>query len=74
MRLIEDRLGDIAATIPARKRPLISNALLNLAIDGILASEGAAATSVILQRLAELVRAEEKPEGDAAFPLTGYDA
>jgi hypothetical protein len=74
MRLIEDRLADIAAAIPERNRPLVSNALLNLAIERILAAEGPALTGEMLHRLADLIRAGEKPEGDDAFRLTGYDA
>jgi hypothetical protein len=74
MRLIEDRLADIAAAIPERKRPLVSNALLNLAIERILATEGPATAGDILQRIADLIHAGEKPKGDDAFRLTGYDA
>ena len=53
MRLIDDRLDDIVAAIPERKRPLVANALLNLAIERLLTAEGPAAAASILRRLAE---------------------
>jgi hypothetical protein len=74
MRMLDDRVADIVAEIPHGKRPLVSNALLNLAIQCILMAEGPAATAAILQRLTDLIRAGETPQGDHAFRLNGFDS
>ena len=60
--------------MPQRRRILLANALLNLAVERILAAEGAAATSGILQRLADLIRSGEQPAGRDGFRLNGHDA
>jgi hypothetical protein len=52
----------------------VPNALLNLAIERILAEEGRAATATILLRLADLVASGQRPEGTRGFALTGHDA
>ena len=74
MRMIEDRLEEALAEIPPRHRPLVPNALLNLAVMRILAADSPARTATILQRLADWVSAGERPDGDEALPLTGLDA
>lgn len=74
MRAIDDRLPDIAMAMPRHRRHLVANALLNLAIERILAVEGAAATAGILRRLAELIGSGERPEGGDGFRLDGHDA
>ena len=74
MRLIDDRLLDITVEIPERKRPLLANALLNLAVERILGDEGPDVTAAILQRLTDLIRSGAKPEDDDVFRLTRHDA
>jgi heme oxygenase len=74
MQLIEDRLDDIIAQMPADQRMLVPNALLNLAIGQILVVEGASVSAGILQRLADLIQNGEQPRGAGAFRLTGHDA
>jgi hypothetical protein len=49
MQLIEDRLDDIIAYVPAHQRSLVPNALLNVAIEQILMAEGALVSAGILQ-------------------------
>jgi hypothetical protein len=74
MRLIDGRLDEVVASLPARRRPLAANALLNLAVERILADEGQGATATILQRLADLVASGQRPEGSQGFALTGHEA
>jgi hypothetical protein len=74
MRLMDGRLDEVVAALPARRRPLVPNALLNLAVERILAEEGQEATAAILQRLAELVASGQRPEGSQGFALSGRDA
>ena len=74
MQEIADRLPDIAAALPPHRRPLVANALLNLAIERILAAEGAVVTAAMLQRLTELIRNGEQPEDGVGFRLNGHDA
>ena len=74
MRLIQDRLDDFIARMPARQRPLVPNALLNLAVERVLAVEGAPASARNLQRLADLMHNGDQPNGAVAFRLTGHDA
>jgi hypothetical protein len=73
MRSIGCRLDDVVAEIPEADRVLVPNALLNLAIERILVSEGAAVSAGILQRLVTLIQAGERPEDHGAFRLTGHD-
>ena len=74
MQEIADRIPEIAAALLPRQRPLLPNALLNLAIGRILAADGALFTAAILQRLAELIRNGEQPQGGDGIPLNGHDA
>ena len=74
MRAIDDRLPDIVAAMPRHRRGLVANAMLNLAVERILAVEGAAATADILQRLAELIRSGDRPAGGDGYRLNGHDA
>jgi hypothetical protein len=74
MRLIDGRLDEVVASLPTRRRPLVPNALLNLAVDRILAEEGQEATASILMRLADHVASGQRPEGSWGFALTGHDA
>ena len=74
MRLIHDRLERVLAAVPVRQKPRIANALLNLAVERMLAEHGAASTATILHRLAELIAGGTRPEGSEAYPLTRHDA
>jgi hypothetical protein len=74
MRRIEDRLDDIVDQVPARQRCLVPNALLNVAIERILAAEGAAISAGILLRLADLILSGAQPSGHGAYRLSGHDA
>lgn len=74
MRTVEDRLPDILVELPSTHRPLLANALLNLAVNHILCDEGGPATAAILQRLSTLILAGDRPEGDDGFRLNGHDA
>jgi hypothetical protein len=74
MRLMDDRLDEVVAALPTRRRPLVPNALLNLAVERILAEEGQEVTATILQRLADLVASGQRPEGSQRFALSGRDA
>lgn len=74
MALLEDRLEDDIEEVPPRRRPLVANALLNLAVARLLAEEGPARAATILARLASLIAAGRQPAGDQALPLSGADA
>jgi hypothetical protein len=74
MCLIDDRLARLVQTLPHRYRRLTSNAMLNLAVNRLIAVEGPQRASTILYRLADLVASRRQPHGTEAFPLTGHDA
>lgn len=74
MRLIHDRLEQVLAAVPVRQKPRIANALLNLAVERMLAEQGAASTATILHRLSELIAGGTPPEGGEAYRLTRHDA
>lgn len=74
MRLIDVLLEEISAAAPPAQRALIPNALLNLAVERILAEEAAGPAATILYRLAELITEGERPRGSDAFPLNRHDA
>jgi hypothetical protein len=74
MRAVEDRLPDILVELTPLQRPLLPNALLNLSVNSILSEEGGAATAAILQRLAALILAGDRPDGGDGFRLNGRNA
>ena len=74
MRVVEDCLPEILSALSPARRPLLTNALLNLAVNRILAVQGATATAGILQRLAELIRNGDRPSNGDGFRLNGHDA
>jgi trans-aconitate methyltransferase len=74
MRVIDALLDEAVAAMPPDHLPLLPNALLNLAIERMLAARTPASIATILYRLADLIGAGERPEGSHAFPLTGHDA
>lgn len=74
MDTIEDRLDAVIETMPPNRRDLIPNALLNLAVEWMLAGEGTAVTVAILRRLAELISSGRRPPGEGGISLTRPDA
>ena len=74
MRLIDVLVEEIVAGTPLRQRALVPNALLNLAVERMLAEESATSAAAIFYRLAELISDGAKPHGSVAFPLNGHDA
>jgi len=74
MQTVEDWLPDILIALPPAHRPLMPNALLNLAVNQILSEEGGVATASILQRLAALILAGDRPAAADGFRLMGDDA
>ncbi|HWB50590.1 MAG TPA: hypothetical protein VG651_15885 [Stellaceae bacterium] len=74
MSAVEQRLPDILVELPQSHRPLLTNALLNVSINHILAEEGGPATASILQRLAALIAAGERPADGDGLRLNGQDA
>jgi hypothetical protein len=74
MRAVADWLPDILAALPPAHRPLLANALLNLSVNDILEEEGGAVTASILERLAALIRAGDRPDDSDGFRLNGQDA
>ena len=73
-RMLEDRLDEALDEIPVDHQPLVANALLNLAIDHVLAEETALRTATMLYRLADLIANGHRPDGGEAIPLTGSNA
>ena len=67
-------LDGVSATASPDHRLLMPNALLNLAVERMLADQTAASIATILYRLADLIANGERPEGSNAFPLSGHDA
>jgi hypothetical protein len=74
MQLISVVLEEVAATAPFGHRQLVPNALLNLAVERMLAALAPRSTAAILYRLADLIAAGARPAGSAAFSLTNHDA
>jgi hypothetical protein len=60
MRLIDDRMARLLQTPPDRSERLISNAMLNLAVNRLIAVEGPDRVT-ILCRLAHLVASRTAP-------------
>ena len=74
MRLIDLLLEEASATLAPGRLLLMPNALLNLAVERMLAAQNAESIATILYRLADLIANGDRPEGSRAFPLTGHDA
>jgi hypothetical protein len=70
MRLINALLEEVSAAVSLQNRALIPNALLNLAVERMLAEEAQASVAAILRRLADLIDDGKRPEGRGAFPLS----
>jgi hypothetical protein len=74
MRLIDVLLEEVSTTAPPGQRALIPNALLNLAVEHMLAEQTPGSAATILYRLAELIASGTQPHGCDAFPLNGQNA
>jgi hypothetical protein len=74
MRLIDVLLEEVSAATAPGQRALIPNALLNLAVERILAERAPGPAATILYRFADLIAEGKRPLGSDAFPLSGHDA
>ena len=74
MRLIDVVVDEVVAETSLQQRALVPNALLNLAVERMLAEESPGSAAAILYRLAELIAGDARPHGSEAFPLNGHDA
>jgi hypothetical protein len=74
MRLIDVVVEEVVAETSLRQRALVSNALLNLAVERMLAEELPGSAAAILYRMAELIADGARPHDSEAFPLNGHDA
>jgi hypothetical protein len=74
MRAVEGRLTDILGELPQSNLPLLANALLNVAVNHILAEAGSVGTASMLQRLAGLILAGDRPADGDGYRLDGQDA
>ena len=74
MRLIDVVVEEVVAEASLRQRALVPNALLNLAVERMLAEEPPRSAAAILYRLAKLITGGARPHGSEAFPLNGHDA
>jgi hypothetical protein len=74
MRLIDVVVDEVVAETSLQQRALVPNALLNLAVERMLAEEPPGSAAAILYRLAELIADDARPCGSEAFPLNGHDA
>ena len=74
MRLIDVVIEEVVAEASLRQRALVPNALLNLAVERMLAKETPGSAAAILYRLAELITGGARPRGSEAYSLNGHDA
>ena len=68
MRLIDVLLEEVSAAAPPGQRALIPNALLNLAVERILAEQAAGPAATILYRLADLIAEGKRPARLGCLP------
>jgi hypothetical protein len=73
MDVLEEQIPVVFDQTP-HLRASFDNALLNLAVNRIIAMEGEQVTSSILWRLADVIASGIKPTSDEPVELTGYDA
>jgi hypothetical protein len=74
MDVLEEQIPVVFDQTPHHLRASFDNALLNLAVNRIIAMEGEQVTSSILWRLADVIASGIKPTSDEPVELTGYDA
>jgi hypothetical protein len=74
MHVLEEKIPTVFDQTPQHLRASFDNALLNLAVNRIIAMEGEQVTSGILWRLADVIASGVKPTFDEPVELTGYDA
>jgi len=73
MDALEALLPDTLAVAPEATRATFNNALLNIAVNRIVAMEGAATTAGILWRLTEAVASGRRPHPGRPVDLSGLD-
>jgi len=74
MHVLEEKILTVFEQTPLDLRANFDNALLNLAVNRIIAMEGEQVTSGILWRLADVIASGVKPTIEEPVELTGYDA
>lgn len=74
MHEIDDHVDEAITAVAPHRRILIPNALLNVAVERILAERGSDATVAVLRRLAELIADGRQPQCGQAIALTRADA
>tara|TARA_B110000444_G_C18495383_1_gene435462 strand:+ start:77 stop:415 length:339 start_codon:yes stop_codon:yes gene_type:complete len=74
MQVLEEKMLTVFEQTPLDLRASFDNALLNLAVNRIIAMEGEQVTSGILWRLADVIASGVKPTIEEPVELTGYDA
>ena len=74
MHVLEEKIPIVFDQTPFHLRASFDNALLNLAVNRIIAMEGEQVTSGILLRLADVITSGVKPTIEEPVELTGYDA
>ncbi|MDA9999212.1 hypothetical protein N9E70_00850 [bacterium] len=74
MHVLEEKILTVFEQTPLDLRASFDNALLNLAVNRIIAMEGEQVTSGILWRLADVIASGVKPTIEEPVELTGYDA
>jgi len=74
MHVLEEKMLTVFEQTPLDLRASFDNALLNLAVNRIIAMEGEQVTSGILWRLADVIASGVKPTIEEPVELTGYDA
>lgn len=74
MDVLEEKISTVFDQTPHHLRASFDNALLNLAVNRIIAMEGEQVTSSILWRLADVIASGVKPTLEEPVELTGYDA
>ncbi|MEM7077403.1 MAG: hypothetical protein AAF513_02130 [Pseudomonadota bacterium] len=73
MAAVEDWLAGAQLELPPNQVSRLDNALLNVAVNRILALEGSVCTATLLVRLADAISAEPRPVIDRPIDLSRMD-
>lgn len=73
LQSVMERIQRMLHDVPLAQREYIANALLNLAVSGMLKEEGRSLTASILMRLGDVVANGKPPARDSAVDLTRMD-
>lgn len=73
MAVLEQMVPDSLAHLPVGVRGKFNNAILNIAVNRILAEEGATMTSVILARLSDAIMSGQTPTPASPIDLLKMD-